>query len=78
MSDYFKRMNKAEFGPGPTQEIEWIIIQKPFENLGVTHCATVKAKTAYLAWEKAAKIIPGFDKQTCYCFPNPKLIVESV
>lgn len=76
MSDYFKRMNKEEFGPGPIDEIEWLVIQNTSEHLGQTNCVVVKAKLAYIAWEKAAKMIPNFDKQTCYCFPNPKLTFE--
>lgn len=76
MSDYFKRMNTKEVGPGPTEEIEWLIVQKNTEGLEVTNCVVVKAKLAYVAWEKAASMIENFDKQTCYCFPNPKLIIE--
>lgn len=76
MSDYFTRHNTIEVGPGPVNEIEWMVIQKPSENLGITECAVVKARTAYLAWEKAARIIPNFCKQSCYCFPNPTLRFE--
>lgn len=78
MSDYFTRKNKIEFGPGPTKEIEWIVLQNPKLIEGTTQCAIVKAKTAYLAWEKAASIIDNFDKQCCQCFPNPKILFEKI
>ena len=75
MSDYFsKRNNGLEFGPGPTEEIEWLIVQHPGTVTGISQAVVVRTKTAYLAWDKAATMITDFRKQDCYCYPNPKLI----
>lgn len=73
MSNYFSNKNDKEFGPGPSQEQEWLIVQNPHDINGVTQCAVVRGKTAFVAWEEAEKLIPNFSKQHCQCFPNPVL-----
>jgi hypothetical protein len=76
MSEYFKNKNDGrEFGPGPLDTIEWLIIQDPGDIDGVSQCVVLRAKTAYLAWEEASKYIQGFNKQSCQCFPRPKLVI---
>lgn len=73
MSNFFSKQNKAEFGPGPVSEIEWLVVQDPKDINGITKCATVKAKTAYYALREAEKLIENINKQDCICYPNPVL-----
>lgn len=76
MSDYFTKKNEGrEFGPAPSEAIEWLIVQNSHDVNGVTECAVVRAKTAFLAWEEASKVIRNFNKQSCQCFPKPRLII---
>lgn len=75
MSDYFTRQNKIEVGPGPTEEIEWLVVSATV-GLEETKCAIVKAKLAYVAIQKAASIIQGLETQTCLVFPSPVVKVN--
>lgn len=72
MSDYFTRQNTKEVGPGPTEDIEWLVVSVP-EGLEETKCAIVMAKLAYVAIQKAAGVIEGLETQTCLVFPSPKI-----
>ena len=78
MSDFFTKQNKTEHGPGPTEEIEWLVVQEPKDINGITQCATVRAKTAYFALREAEKLIENINKQDCICFPNPSLRIKGV
>lgn len=63
MSDYFTRQNTAEFGPGPTTEIEWLVVEVQDDINAVTRCAIVRGKTAYEAFYKAESVIEDLNKQ---------------
>lgn len=71
MSNYFTKNNTIEVGPGPTEAIEWLIVQDSKNINGVTQCAVVKAQTAFFALQEAEKLIPEFKKQDCVCYPSP-------
>lgn len=73
MSNYFTKNNTVEVGPGPTEEIEWLVVQDPKDINGITKCVTVRAKTAYFALREAEKLIENINKQDCVCYPNPCL-----
>lgn len=76
MSNYFTKNNTSEHGPGPTEEIEWLVVQDPKDINGITKCATVRAKTAYQAMREAEKLINDLNKQDCVCYPNPVLRIK--
>jgi hypothetical protein len=74
---YFTSKNTSEHGPGPTAEIEWLVVQDPKDINGSTKCAMVRAKTAYYALREAEKYIEDFSGQNCVCYPNPRLYLRS-
>lgn len=75
---YFTNKNTSEVGPGPTNEIEWLIVENLNDINGVTRCAVVRARTAYFAMNKAESIINDMQRQKCTCYPSPVLKFEGV
>lgn len=76
MSDFFTKQNKTEHGPGPINEIEWLVVQDPKDINGITQCVALRAKTAYYAMQEAEKYIKDMNRQNCVCYPNPKLMIK--
>ena len=76
MSEFFSKQNKAEFGPGPVNKINWIIIEPASDVNGETRCAIVNAKTAYFALNDAQTLFHDLDRQKCICYPGPNVKIK--
>jgi hypothetical protein len=74
MSEFFKNKNTSEFGPAPSDEVSWLVIENSLDLQQISRYCVVNAKTYYLAMQEAQKKIPDLNMSTSHVFSNIKEI----
>jgi hypothetical protein len=67
MSDFFKKQNTAEFGPGPFKEVWWLVVDPSDSEM--TRICYVMGKSAIEARRQAEKYIPELSNKAVF-YPN--------
>ena len=73
---YFTNKNNVEVGPGPSQDIEWLIVENYDSKLHKTRCVVVSAKNGYTALNKAERLIQDLNKNVCKLYQSPVIFKE--
>ena len=72
MSNFFSNKNESEYGPGPSDEVSWLVIENQVDLQHESRYCVVQAKTYYLAMQEAQKKIPDLKQAITHAFSNVK------